>query len=246
MSWRLVAGASWVVLWALLPTGPADAVPALGHVLAAGTRLWQSGLLAADLLASVQRVAAGVALALAAAVLAAAFHLARPALARAVLWPLELLRATPPIAIGPLTITLLGVGNAPAIVVVAFGAFFPIYQSLRFGTEHIDKGHLEIARCFGASRRVRWMHVIVPTLTAHALSGLQAGLGVGWFCVVAAEMLGASAGLGFRLQNLSLNLATDGMWCYLLVIGVVGWAMVALARSLFDRVAPWRRERIAA
>ncbi len=235
-----LAALGWLTLWWWLPNGPDSVVPSLRHVVGAFGTYWQNGWLWLDLQASLVRVALGVLIALGLATLVALLQGLFPHVARVLLLPLELLRSCPPIAIGPLAIGLLGVGGKPAVMIVAFGAFFPIHQSLRLGLQHIDPELVELARCFGASRYIQFMHVVCPTILAHVMNGLYIGVGIGWFCVVAAEMLGADSGLGFRLQNLSMNLATAGMWAYLVTIGAAGWAMVNVARSLSNRLSPWR------
>lgn len=245
---QVVAGVAlaalvWSVAWALVPYGPDAAVPSLRHVLAAGVQYWNNGWLWEDFCISLARVGLGVLAAFVAATSITICQVLLPRLSAIAFMPLGLLRSFPPIALGPLAITWLGVGGKPAVLIVAFGAFFPIYQSLRLGVDHVEREHLELARCFGASRLVQFVHVVLPTMLAHALSGLYIGLGVGWFCVVAAEMLGAGSGLGFRLQSLSMNLATAGMWFYLLTIGLSGWLMVGLARQLAEKLSPWRASK---
>jgi ABC-type nitrate/sulfonate/bicarbonate transport system permease component len=235
-----LAALAWLMLWWWQPNGPDSAVPSLRYILGATRTYWQNGWLWLDLRTSLSRVAMGVLIALFAATLAAVLQVLFPRVARVLLLPLELLRSCPPIAIGPLAIGLLGVGGKPAVMIVAFGAFFPIHQSLRLGLQHIDHELVELARCFGASRYIQFMHVVFPTMLAHVMNGLYIGVGIGWFCVVAAEMLGADSGLGFRLQSLSMNLMTAGMWVYLITIGAAGWAMVHVARYLSNRLSPWR------
>ena len=232
----------WSVIWTLLPYGPDSAVPSLRYVLASGLQYWNNGWLWADLSSSLARVGVGVSVAFLAATMVTLSRVMLPRISTIAFMPLRLLRSFPPIALGPLAISWLGVGGKPAVMIVAFGAFFPIYQSLRLGVDHVESEHLELARCFGASQLVQFLHVVLPTMLAHALSGLYIGLGVGWFCVVAAEMLGADSGLGFRLQSLSMNLATGGMWFYLLIIGIAGWLMINSAKQLADKLSPWRMQ----
>jgi ABC-type nitrate/sulfonate/bicarbonate transport system permease component len=231
---------AWLLLWWWLPQNPESVVPSLRHIVRAIGAYWQNGWLWMDMRTSLVRVGFGVLIALGLAIFAAVLQALLPRVARVLLLPLELLRSCPPIAIGPLAIGLLGVGGRPAVMVVAFGAFFPIHQSLRLGMKHIDSELMEIAHCFGANQYIQFIHVVLPTMLAHVMNGLYIGVGIGWFCVVAAEMLGADRGLGFRLQSLSMNLSTAGMWAYLVAIGVAGWAMVNVARHLSNRLSTWR------
>jgi ABC-type nitrate/sulfonate/bicarbonate transport system permease component len=234
-----VATCLWLALWAALPFGPDEALPALSHVIASGFRFVANGQLRTDLVASLIRVSAGVGIAAFLVLLCSLLLVLLPRMSRAVLLPLDFLRSIPPIALAPLLIGLLGVGSLPAVAVVAFGAFFPMYQAARFGLESVGQEHLDVARVFGASRVVEVVHIVLPSALPAALSGLKSALSLGWFCVIAAEMLGASSGLGFRLQNLTLNLNTGAAWFYIAVIAVAGRVMLWAADFASEQICAW-------
>lgn len=241
----LIAVTLWLCVWLFLPFGQEDTLPAFHHVIKAGIHQWQNNQLFLDAGVSLARVAIGIILGAWLAVLACLVHLWGPVVANIILYPLDLMRFVPPIAVGPIAIMLFGIGDVPAIAIVAFGAFFPVYQSIRFGLTQIERDHMEIAYCFGANRWIKLRHIIFPGLIEYAMSGLKIGMGIGWFCVVAAEMLGASSGLGFRLQNMSLNLNSAGMWFYILIIGLIGLAMSTTFHLVYCWFCPWQRKREA-
>ena len=147
-----VATCLWLALWVALPFGPDEPLPSLNHVIESGNRFISNGQLGKDLVASLARVSIGVGIAALLVLVCGLFLVLLPRLSAIVLLPLDFLRSIPPIALAPLLIGLLGVGDLPAVAVVAFGAFFPLYQAARFGLESVEQEHLDVAKVFGASR----------------------------------------------------------------------------------------------
>lgn len=241
---RLLQAAGVLLLglvWWLATPPKSLLVPPLGSVAREAASLVKSGALLRDALASLGRVAPGVALALAAAVALTGLGAAVRGLGDLLDGVLELIRPIPPIAWTPVAILAFGIGNAPAVAIVCVGAFFPIWLGLQQGLREVRSQHLLAARSFGAGRRLLLTDVVIPSVLPYALHGLRVGLGIGWFCVVAAEMMGAHSGLGYGVQLFSLNLELGRTYAYLVVIGALGAAMNALMRSAERRWARWHR-----
>jgi ABC-type nitrate/sulfonate/bicarbonate transport system permease component len=229
------------LVWWLATPPKSTLVPPLGTVARDAAGLLRSGTMLRDALASLGRVAPGVGFALAGAVALTGLGAAVRVLGDLLDGILELIRPIPPIAWTPVAILAFGIGNAPAVAIVCVGAFFPIWLGLQQGLREVRTQHVLAARSFGAGRRLLLTDVIVPSVLPYALHGLRVGLGLGWFCVVAAEMMGAHSGLGYGVQLFSLNLELGRTYAYLVVIGSLGAAMNALMRAAERRWARWHR-----
>jgi sulfonate transport system permease protein len=112
---------------------------------------------------------------------------------------LQALRSIPSIAWVPLFILWLGIFETAKVTLIAIGVFFPVYLNLMAGIEGVDRRLVEVGRVyqFSAWRLVR--RILIPATLPSFITGVRSGLGLGWMFVVAAEMLGASKGLGFLL-----------------------------------------------
>jgi sulfonate transport system permease protein len=120
--------------------------------------------------------------------------------ARRLLDPLfQGLRNIPSIAWVPLFILWLGIAEASKIALIAVGVFFPVYLNLMSGIARTDRKLVEVGRAY---RMTGWrlvVSVLVPAALPAYIVGLRGGLGLGWMFVAAAELMGASEGLGFLL-----------------------------------------------
>jgi sulfonate transport system permease protein len=160
-----------------------------------------SGELVAHLEATLGRMALGFAAGAAVGTLAGALTGAIP-LARRLLDPtVQALRSVPSIAWVPLFIIWLGIFEGSKVALIAVGVFFPVYLNLMAGIAGVDRKLIEVGRVHGFSPlRVLWRIQLPAALPAY-VTGLRGGLGLGWMFVAAAELMGASEGLGFLLTD---------------------------------------------
>jgi ABC-type nitrate/sulfonate/bicarbonate transport system permease component len=148
---------------------------ALPSILKKGVQFLESGHLMKDALASLFRVTAGVLVGIAITLcFAAALYTSRPA-GYAILGITELIRPVPPIGWTPVAILLLGIGDAPAIAVVAVGATAPLWLSLHAGLTQVRDEHVKAARSLGADPIAVVRRVIVPSVLPYFMSGVSAG-----------------------------------------------------------------------
>jgi sulfonate transport system permease protein len=121
-------------------------------------------------------------------------------LARQLLDPMiQGLRSVPSIAWVPLFILWLGIFESSKIVLIAVGVFFPVYLNLMIGIAQVDRKLIEVGRVHRLSRAALVWRILLPASLPAYITGLRGGLGLGWMFVVAAEMMGASEGVGFLL-----------------------------------------------
>jgi NitT/TauT family transport system permease protein len=98
------------------------------------------------------------------------------------------------------------------------------------GVRTVDKGLLLVARSLGATRDEVLTSVVLPAIRPHLLTGLRLALGIGWVVLVPAEMLGVTSGLGYEILNSRDQLAYDRVAALILVIGLLGYLLDAIAR----------------
>jgi len=190
--WELAGRQGWIEVRLLPPPS---------KVLATLVELWRTGDLARHVAATLWRVAAGFALGL---VLATALGALTgfSARARQILDPtLQALRAIPSIAWVPLFILWFGIFEASKVALIATGAFFPIYLSLMAGIHAVDRKLVEVGRVYQLGPWALIRRILVPAALPAWLVGVRGGLGLAWMFVIAAELMGASEGLGYLLLD---------------------------------------------
>jgi sulfonate transport system permease protein len=157
--------------------------------------------------------------------------------ARALLDPLiQALRSVPSLAWVPLFILWLGIFEASKITFVAVGVFFPVYLNLVSGIANVDRKLLEVGRVHGFSPLRRLVRIQLPAALPAYVVGLRGGLGLGWMFVAAAELLGATNGLGFILDDGEQTGRPERVLAALLLFGLCGkltdWALATGGRKL--------------
>jgi ABC-type nitrate/sulfonate/bicarbonate transport system permease component len=153
---------------------------------------------------------------------------------------LQLARPIPPIAIVPLVILWIGIGEPAKWFVVAFGVLFPVWINTHTGIRQIQTTYVWTARSMGARGFALVRTVYIPAAAPYLFAGLRMSLGIAFFCLVAAEMAGASEGLMYRVDLAQLTFRTDRMLEGIVLLGVLsacldGVLMFSL-RKLFPQV----------
>ncbi|RDJ25020.1 ABC transporter permease [Bosea caraganae] len=169
-----------------------------------GKTLWRlavSGDLLTHATATLWRVAAGFGLGAAVGTVLGALTGALP-VARGLLDPtLQALRSIPSIAWVPLFILWFGIFEASKVALIAVGVFFPVYLGVAAAILSIDRKIIEVGRVFRLSRFAMVRRVLLPAILPAWIVALRSGLGLGFMFVVAAEIMGASEGLGYLLVD---------------------------------------------
>lgn len=191
-AWEFASARDWL---------PSNLLPAPSVVAATLADLARSGELSDHLIATTLRVAAGFGLGVAAATLLGALCGAVP-LARRLLDPsIQGLKSVPSLAWVPLFILWFGIFETSKVILIAVGVFFPVYLALAAGIPGVDRKLVEVARVYRYSTAALVRRVLLPAVLPTYLIGLRSGLALGWMFVVAAELMGASQGLGYLLVD---------------------------------------------
>jgi sulfonate transport system permease protein len=176
-------------------------VPPPTKVFATIAELARNGELARHIVATLSRVATGFVLGVAAGTLCGAIS-GYWGLARRLLDPtVQALRAIPSIAWVPLFILWLGIFESSKITLIAVGVFFPVYLGVMGAVLSVDRKIVEVGRVFRLSGAQMVRRILLPAVLPAYVIALRSGLGLGWMFVVAAELLGASEGLGYLLVD---------------------------------------------
>jgi sulfonate transport system permease protein len=192
------------VLWELavwLGYSDGRLVPPPSRIWATLTELAASGELQRHVAVTLMRVAAGFGFGVVAGTLAGAIT-GYSALLRRLLDPtLQALRAIPSIAWVPLFILWLGIFESSKITLISVGVFFPVYLGVMGAVMSVDRKIVEVGRVFRLSGTQMVRRILLPAVLPAYVIALRSGLGLGWMFVVAAELLGASEGLGYLLVD---------------------------------------------
>lgn len=230
VAWEFGARAGW-----LSP----QVLPAPSKVLATAFKLTAGGSLLTDLGTSLLRAVAGFvvggACAFALGTLVGFSRLAEAAIDRSV----QMVRAIPFLALLPLVIVWLGVGEAEKVFLVALGVAFPIYINTVLGIRQVDPKLLELAQVqhLGPIETIR--RVILPGALPSILTGIRYALATAWLALVVAETIGAQSGLGFLAMDAREFLRTDVIVLTIVIYALIGVAADSIARLLERRLLAW-------
>jgi sulfonate transport system permease protein len=231
-AWWIASAAGWVNPFLL---------PSPATVLHAAAGLAADGTLLTNTLVSVTRVGIGFALAVAAAIPAAILFALLPGLRDIAEPPLEFLRQTPPLALIPLLILWLGIGEAQKLGIIVLACFFPIFLGTLGGLAQVDPRLIEVGRVCGLSRAAIVWRIVLPAAAAPIVIGLRIGLGYSWRALVGAELVAASSGLGYLIVDAENLARTDIVIVGIIVIGTLGLLADLAMRALTRRLLPWVR-----
>lgn len=203
------------------------------------TELAAHGDLWANLGASIERVAIGFGLALVLALAIGALVGSSRLAERAIDPTLQAVRAVPSLAWVPLLLLWLGIGEGAKIALVAIGAFFPIYVALVAGIRGVDRKLIEVARTLGVRGVALVVRVLIPATLPTLLVGMRIGLTQAWLFLVAAELLGASRGLGFLLTDGQQTSRTDEILVAIVLFALCGKLSELALRAIERRAVGW-------
>jgi sulfonate transport system permease protein len=162
-------------------------------------------------------------------------------LVRSLLDPLiQALRSVPSLAWVPLFILWLGIFEGSKITLIAVGVFFPVYLNLLSGIANVDRKLLEVGCVHGYSRLRALLRIQLPAALPAYVVGLRGGLGLGWMFVAAAELLGASNGLGFILDDGEQTGRPERVLAAILLFGVCGKITDMLMAAAGRRLVAWQ------
>ncbi|PWK74000.1 ABC transporter permease [Aminobacter sp. AP02] len=149
---------------------------------------------------------------------------------------LQVFRQTSALALYPVFILLLGLGEASKIFVIFWATLFPLLLNTIGGVKEVDKKLIEMARVYGASRLTVFRRVVLPGAVPSIFVGLRLSATTALLLLIASEMIGANKGVGFQVMNAQYNFQIPLMFAAILLLAALGlianFALVALQRRL--------------
>lgn len=221
----LLVPALLLLAWQIASTTgaiPAYRLPAPATVLTAAVEMAQTGELWLNIAISVQRVLLGFALGSLIGIGAAAIvGLSR--IGDVLLSPsLAALRAIPSLALVPLLLLWMGIGEESKVTLIAIGAFFPVFTTVAGALRHVDAHLVEMGRSFSLRGWDLFRTVQLPAVLPALVSGLRLGMAQAWLFLVASELLGAAMGLGFLLTISQQTGRVDRILLTIVLLALLG------------------------
>jgi NitT/TauT family transport system permease protein len=153
---------------------------------------------------------------------------------------LNLLYATPRVALGPLLIVWLGIGLSSKVALVFLVAVFPVLVNTSSGIRSLDQHLVRVARCFGANDLKIFRTIALPGSVPFILGGLRLAVGQSLIGVFVAELLGAQHGIGAMVQTAGEQFQTDRVFAGLLIFATAGMLLTTIVRWLERHFDAWR------
>ena len=229
------------IWWAISLTGLQ--IPSPFAVVASAIDLARQGILLGDIVASLRRVLIGFLLGSALAI-PVGFLMGWYGWARGLLEPwVQFFRTIPPLAIIPLAIVLMGIGEQPKIFVIFLAAFLSCVISTFQGVVQVDRTLINAARVLGAKDGTIFLRVVIPASTPFILVGMRVGLGAAWATVVAAELIAAQQGLGYRMQHAQIYYDLPTIFVGIITIGIFGLLMDRTLLLIESKLTAWQERR---
>lgn len=198
------------------------------------------GTLASDLAISLQRTGLGIAIGIAAgSLLSVLSGLSR--LGDSIIdGNVQVKRAIPNLALIPLFIIWLGIGESMKIVIIALGVMIPIYINMHAALTSIDRRYVELGQTVSLSRSRFLRDIVIPASLPGFFTGLRLGVTAAWTALVVVETVNATSGVGFMITQARTYGQTELVLLGLVIYGVLGFSSDAIVRLIERRVLSWR------
>ncbi len=241
IAWEAVTAGGWVAS-ASLPSPTAVAVAWWDWIFGPRQALaWSSGTWGVYVLMSLERVAAGIAIASAAGIVLGVLIGWYSVIEDLCDGLINFLRAVPMTAWVPFAVFIFGIHESAAIFLIAFGSFFPIVVNAAAGARQTPRLLIRAARMLGTPPQKLLVRVVLPAALPSIFTGLRVGLGLAWVLVIVAEMLAVQGGLGYALWSAYQFSRLDLILAAIASVGALGLASDRLISVLAQRVLRWQR-----
>ncbi|QEW01123.1 ABC transporter permease subunit [Microbacterium caowuchunii] len=229
-----------VILWWISTlVAPNFFVPMPDELIGDFFGLWFGPRLFADVLPSIGRFLAGVAIAIAAGVLLGLLIGLNRTL-RALTEPVfEFFRALPAPVLVPPLLLIIGPNDLMKVVVIALAAVWPVLLNTVEGVRAADPVQSDTSRSYGISGFNRVRHQVLPSAAPQILAGVRQSLPIGLILMVISEMFAPTGGLGAAIIRFQRTYAIPEMWSGILLLGIIGFLVAVIFRALERRILRW-------
>lgn len=153
---------------------------------------------------------------------------------------LQFIRPVPPLAYIPLLVVWFGIGELPKAILILVGTIPVIIIGTMSGVKSTPPLRIAVARTLGATNAQIFRRVVLPSALPEIFTAMRVGIGVAWTCLVAAELIAASSGLGWLVQFAGQALQVGVVIVGIVIIGLIGYAMELVIRKIENLIVPWR------
>ncbi len=154
--------------------------------------------------------------------------------------PLEFVRHIPPLATTPLLILWLGIGESSKFAVIVLATFFPIFLNTVNGVTRCDNKLIEVGQALGMGPIQRIIRIVLPSALPVIITGMRLGFGYSWRALIGAELLAATAGLGYMIMEAEELARPDIVLVGIITIGTLGHLLDHVFFGLSSRLIPWQ------
>jgi ABC-type nitrate/sulfonate/bicarbonate transport system permease component len=229
-----------LVVWEIWARAEASfLVPAASEVAERAWEVWPTADFLSEVAASLERLAAGFAIGSGIGVLVGLLMGSSPVVRRSLDPLVELLRATPAIAVVPALIVVFGLGNATLIAVIAFGVCFPVLVGTIEGVRAVSPEARDTASMLHVGRAERVFRIYFPAALPSIFAGLRVALSIGLVMVVISEFAGGEDGLGTYILDQQGQFNVTEMYAGILFLGLLGYVLNRLFLLLERRALAW-------
>lgn len=163
---------------------------------------------------------------------------------RAILEPIvEFYRPLPPLAYYTILVLWMGIGESSKLALLYLAGFAPVYIACVSGVIRINDDYVNGASTLGANKWQIFFYVIFPATLTDVFTGLRTALGVEYTTLVAAEMVAASAGMGWLVLDASNYLRSDTVFMGVIIMGITGILLDKIIRLIEAKVVHWKGKK---
>lgn len=234
--------ATVIVVWCVMAgRGTLNQIimPVPSHVVDTVVTLISSGTLWTNVVISVGRVLQGFFIAAILGIVLGILIGLSTHLERMSLLIIQIIKPIPPIAWIPLVILWFGIGESGKVFIIFLGSFFNILINVYDGIKQADEKYIEVSKAMETPFLKHVFQLIIPGAAPNIFTGLRIGLSSGWMCVVAAELVSSTTGLGYMIMNARQFNQTDIIIVGMLTIGIIGKLMDSLLRLIEKYAIRW-------
>ncbi|PLR89825.1 aliphatic sulfonate ABC transporter permease SsuC [Bacillus sp. T33-2] len=152
---------------------------------------------------------------------------------------IQMIRNVPHLALIPLIIIWLGIGETAKIFLVSLGVIFPIYVNTYHGIRTVDRGLIEMGKVYGLSSWELFKKIILPGALPSIFVGLRYALGLMWLTLIVAETIASDSGIGYMAMNAREFMQTDVIIFSITIYALLGKLADVLAKVIEEKTLKW-------
>jgi len=212
-------------------------------VLAAAWNLIESGALFEHLIVSLRRAFAGLAIGGGIGFVLGILNGLFPISYKLFDSTIQMVRNIPHLALLPLVIIWIGIGEEGKIFLVSLGVLFPVYVNTYHGLRSVQPGFLEVGKVYGLSHWQTIRHIVLPGALPSIFVGLRYALGIMWLTLIVAETVNTTSGIGYLAMNAREFMKADIIIFSVILYALLGKLADLITKWLEHALLPWERSR---